>query len=88
MAGIPTAVITGAGGFVATELVKQLLERGYNVRGTVRSLANAEKVQHLTRLSKALPGKLELKEADLLQVPLLQCLLTLNCLPTFIIVNL
>ena len=67
----PTAVVTGATGFVASELVKQLLEKGYTVRGTVRSLHNESKVQHLQRLGKALPGKLTLHEADLLKVHLL-----------------
>ena len=63
-----TVVVTGATGFVASELVKQLLEKGYTVRGTVRSLQNESKVQHLKRLGKALPGRLTLLEADLLQV--------------------
>lgn len=47
-----TAVVTGASGYIATELVKQLLEKGYNVRGTVRSLASKEKVEHLQRYCK------------------------------------
>lgn len=68
MAGVPTAVVTGANGFVATELVKELLARGYNVRGTVRSLSNAKKIEHLISLHRAFPGKLELAEADLLKV--------------------
>ncbi|EWM21041.1 dihydrokaempferol 4-reductase, partial [Nannochloropsis gaditana] len=35
----PTTVcVTGCNGYVASELVKQLLERGYNVHGTVRKL--------------------------------------------------
>ena len=63
---MPLAVVTGAGGFVASQLIAQLLTKGYNVRGTVRSLADAQKVQHLQKLSAALPGQLELREADLL----------------------
>ncbi|BDA42589.1 probable dihydroflavonol 4-reductase [Coccomyxa sp. Obi] len=59
-----TAVVTGATGYVATELVKQLLEKGYIVRGTLRSLASKEKYSHLLDLGKALPGKLTLHEAD------------------------
>ena len=69
----PVAVVTGATGFVASELVKQLLEKGYTVRGTVRSLHNESKVQHLERLGKALPGQLTLHEADLLKVWLCLC---------------
>jgi nucleoside-diphosphate-sugar epimerase len=61
-----TAVVTGATGFVATELVKQLLAKGYNVRGTVRSTKDSAKTQALTNLAAALPGRLELFEADLL----------------------
>ncbi len=68
MSAVPIAVVTGAGGFLDTELIKQLLEKGYTVRGSVRSLSNADKVQHLIKLGSALPGKLELTEADLLQV--------------------
>ena len=51
-AGPYTAVVTGASGFVASEVVKQLLIKGWNVRGTVRSLAKKDKVQHLQALSK------------------------------------
>jgi GDP-D-mannose dehydratase len=65
---VPTVVVTGATGFVASELVKQLLEKGYTVRGTIRSLQNESKVQHLRRLDQALPGSLTLHEADLLEV--------------------
>nr|ABR17127.1 unknown [Picea sitchensis] len=32
-----TVCVTGAGGFIASWLVKLLLERGYTVRGTVRN---------------------------------------------------
>jgi len=32
-----TVCVTGAGGFIASWLVKRLLEKGYTVRGTVRN---------------------------------------------------
>ena len=38
------------------------------MRGTVRSLKNEEKTAHLRALNEALPGKLSLYEADLLEV--------------------
>jgi cinnamoyl-CoA reductase len=60
-----TVAVTGASGFLASELVAQLLARGVRVRGTVRSLADATRVAHL----RALPGAAELLtlfEADLL----------------------
>ena len=41
---------------MATELIKQLLEKGYHVRTTVRGKEPA-KVAALTALSKALPGE-------------------------------
>ncbi len=59
--------VTGVSGYIGSEVVKQLLEKGYTVRGTVRSKSNTGKVQHLLTLSDALPGQLELFEADLLK---------------------
>ena len=47
-----TAVVSGASGYIGTELVKQLLEKGYSVSGTVRSTSNSEKTEHLTRLAE------------------------------------
>lgn len=105
--------VTGGGGFVATELIHQLLVRpalclllpacsclpappacrlaaacprmclchpsatpltlrqakGYAVRATVRDANDEAKVGHLRRLAAALPGSLELAEADLLAGP-------------------
>lgn len=57
--------VTGASGFVASWLVKRLLQRGYHVRGTVREPDNMARTAHL----QALPGakeRLELWPADLL----------------------
>jgi len=50
-----TVCVTGASGFIAGHIVKELLEKGYTVRGTVRDAANPEKTQHLT----SLPGAAE-----------------------------
>ena len=45
-------LVTGASGFLAMHVVKQLLDSGeYIVRGTVRSLANEKKVKPLNDLS-------------------------------------
>ena len=61
-----TAVVTGAAGFVGTQLVKQLLERGWTVRATARDVSDARRMGPLERLAAALPGALELHEADLM----------------------
>ncbi|KAF3766687.1 putative cinnamoyl-CoA reductase [Cryphonectria parasitica EP155] len=61
-------LVTGGSGFVALELLSQLLSRGYTVHATVRSLQNHAKVQPLRDLRDAHgEGQLLLFEADLLQ---------------------
>jgi len=60
------AMITGAGGFVAGWVVKQLLEQGVEVHGTVRHLNSEYKTAHLKELDTKLPGTLKLFEADLM----------------------
>ncbi|KAI1849831.1 hypothetical protein JX266_004780 [Neoarthrinium moseri] len=62
-----THLVTGGSGFIAIHLVNQLLQAGYAVHTTVRSLGNAVKVQPLRDLQAKYPGKLELFEADLLK---------------------
>ena len=59
-------LVTGASGYIATHIVKQLLEKGYRVRGTVRSLKDEKKVAPLRNLTKNFRFPLELVEADLL----------------------
>ena len=58
-------LVTGANGYVASWLVKYLLEDGFTVRATVRDKTNAKKVNHLNKLAKEHPGHLELFNADL-----------------------
>jgi nucleoside-diphosphate-sugar epimerase len=57
-------LVTGASGYVAGHCVRELLEHGYRVRGTVRNLADSRKTEHLRRMA-APDGSLELVEADL-----------------------
>jgi nucleoside-diphosphate-sugar epimerase len=59
-------LVTGASGFLSTHVIKQMLELGYRVRGTVRSLKNEQKVEPLRNLTKNPRHQLELVEADLL----------------------
>lgn len=62
-----TVCVTGASGYIAAVLVSQLLQKGYHVKGTVRSLADQDKVAALQSLANNTPGKLTLVEADLLK---------------------
>lgn len=56
--------VTGASGFIASHVIEQLIKAGYQVNGTVRSLSNQERIQHL---KSQFSGDLDLFEADLLQ---------------------
>ncbi|XP_059637039.1 cinnamoyl-CoA reductase 1-like [Cornus florida] len=56
--------VTGAGGYVASWLVKFLLSRGYTVNGTVRNPSD-EKYSHLKKLEKS-SDNLKLFKADML----------------------
>lgn len=59
-------LVTGASGYIATHIVKQLLELGFRVRGTVRSLKDEKKILPLKTLVSNPKHELELCEADLL----------------------
>ncbi|KAK0578661.1 hypothetical protein LWI29_013962 [Acer saccharum] len=59
-----TMCVTGAGGFIASWIVKLLLEKGYTVRGTVRNPDDPKNV-HLRELEGA-KERLTLCKADLL----------------------
>lgn len=61
----PTVLVTGASGFIAKHCAVDLINAGYHVRGTVRSLAKAGAVRE-TVGRHADAGKLEFCAADLL----------------------
>lgn len=58
--------VTGASGYVASWLVKLLLERGYTVRATIRNPSDPKKTEHLRALSGA-SERLHFFKADLLE---------------------
>jgi len=59
-------LVTGGSGYIASWIVKYLLEQGMAVRATVRDANQRQKVRHLTQMGAQFPGKLELITADLL----------------------
>ena len=61
-----TICVTGAGGFIASWMVKLLLQKGYTVRGTLRS-PDDPKNSHLKEMEGA-SERLTLIKVDLLDL--------------------
>ena len=59
-------LVTGASGYIASWIVKYLLEAGHTVHGAVRDPAKKSGLEHLHALSTQFPGRLKLFKADLL----------------------
>ena len=57
--------VTGASGFIASSVIRELLDNGYTVQATVRGLTKGNKYEYLTSLPGA-AGRLELMQAELL----------------------
>ena len=60
-------LVTGGTGYLASWIIKQLLDDGREVRTTVRNLAQKDKYSHLTEIAVKSTGILQFFEADLLQ---------------------
>ena len=45
----PLVLVTGATGYIAGHCIRELMEHGYRVRGTVRSLADTSKTDEGSR---------------------------------------
>ena len=60
-------MVTGGTGYVGSWVVKRLLEKGYDVRLTVRNKNKTEKFQHLEAIAAETPGTMSIWEGDLLQ---------------------
>jgi len=60
-------LVTGGTGYMASWIIKQLLDDGKEVRTTVRDLSRKDKSEHLTALAVKSRGTLAFFEADLLK---------------------
>ncbi|MGB1581530.1 MAG: NAD-dependent epimerase/dehydratase family protein [Nevskiales bacterium] len=60
-------LVTGGNGYIASWIVKYLLEDGIDVHATVRNPKDDSKVGHLNKIADNAPGKLTLFKADLLE---------------------
>jgi len=59
-------LVTGGTGYLASWIVKQLLDEGLTVHATVRNKTKIEKYKHLLELSRTSKGEVKIFEADLL----------------------
>lgn len=83
-------MVTGGSGYIASWIIKYLLEDGVDVHATVRDPDNEEKVGHLKEIAAAAPGKLTLFKADLLDktafdAPMQGCELVMHTASPFFI---
>jgi len=83
-------LVTGANGFIASWIVKYLLEDGITVHGTVRDPNNDKKVGHLKKIAAESPGELKLFAADLLDqsafdAPMAGCELVMHTASPFVV---
>ena len=59
--------VTGATGYVAGQLVRNLLDKGLTVHAAVRDPDNESKVRHLNRVAAESPGRIRYFRSDLLE---------------------
>ncbi len=60
-------MVTGATGYVASWVVKRLLDEGLTVHAAVRDPESAEKLKYLNELAEKAPGKIKYFKSDLLE---------------------
>ena len=59
-------MVTGATGYIAGWIVKNLLENGFKVNAAVRDINNIDKKSHLDAIAKKSNGEIKYFESDLL----------------------
>lgn len=62
-----TILVTGGTGYIGSWIVKELLEKGYLVKVSVRDILNKAKYRHLFDIESQNSGTLEIFEADLIK---------------------
>lgn len=60
-----TILVTGGAGYIGSWIVKYLVEKGHDVRVSVRDKSKTEKYSHLLNMDKGSAGTIELWEANL-----------------------
>jgi dihydroflavonol-4-reductase len=83
-------LVTGGSGYLASWIIKMLLEDGINVNATVRDLSNIQKVEHLKVLAEESTGQLKLFKSDLMDngsfdEPMQDCELVIHTASPFFI---
>lgn len=85
-------LVTGGSGYLASWIVKQLLDQDIDVHATVRNVNDKSKVGHLLEIAENCKASLTLFEADLLQpgsfdAAMQECELVIHTASPFIIDN-
>ena len=83
-------LVTGGSGYLASWIIKMLLEEGISVNATVRDPSNVQKVEHLEALAKEAAGQLKLFKSDLIDngsfdEPMQDCELVIHTASPFFI---
>jgi len=61
-------LVTGGTGYLASWIIKMLLEDGRSVNTTVRDPSNTNKVEHLKAIAESSTGQLKMYKSDLLDI--------------------
>lgn len=82
-------LVTGASGYIASWIIRYLLEEGFTVHGTVRQFVDKQRIEPLQAIAQDTPGKLRLFEANLLrhgdyQVPMQGCQVVIHTASPFL----
>jgi dihydroflavonol-4-reductase len=81
-------MVTGATGYLAGVIVKQLLEAGHTVHATVRNPDNVEGLKYLNAIAAGTPGQIRYFKADLMdaasfEAPMAGCELVIHTASPF-----